>query len=241
MMPSPADVRALACDYDRTLTDMSLTLRKETLDALREARDVGLTVMVISGRDTTFLVDHVGDAADVIVSENGAFLVDPDTRVEVPLFTDWPSVETLKALGVPLDIATASASCDVEHAEALERAIKEAGITARLERNVDRIMLLPEGVEKAAGFAAALKRLDVPLHRSAAVGDGENDVSLLGAAYYRVAVANAVPHVKDMAHHVTKAEGGEGVIEWLREVWRPAREAAARSPRSSARAASRRG
>lgn len=234
MTPRPHDIDVLACDYDRTLTNLDLELEQSTLDALREAREAGLKVLAVSGRDTAFLREHVGDAVDLIVSENGAFLADPATGHEEPLFTDWPTVEELRALGVPLDYASASASAHHHYEEALARAVKEAGITARLERNVDRIMLLPAGVEKAAGFEAALKRLGIPPERAAAIGDGENDLSLLGAAGYRIAVSNAVPDVKAIAHHVTTQSGGAGVREWLRESWLPP----TRRPRG---AASRRG
>ena len=231
-VPHPRDVDVLACDYDRTLTDLDLNLRRETLDALHAARERGLTVLAVSGRDADFLARALGDAVDLIVAENGAFLVDPATGHEEPLFTDWPGVERLKALGVPMEYATASASAHIEYEDALTRAVRQAGLNVDLARNIDRIMLLPAGVEKAAGFAAALKRLGVPRERAAAAGDGENDLSLLGAAGYRIAVANAVPDVRAIAHHVTRAPGGEGVREWLTEVWAPAR---AQPPRGVAR------
>lgn len=222
-------LRALGCDFDRTLTDDDLVVRPETLDAVRLARTAGLKVVVVSGRDAAFLVEAVGDAVDLVVAENGCFIVDPATGEEASLFRSWPGREALDAFGVPLVHARAMAHADVAHTGALERALGAAGLACRLERNRDRVMLLPEGVEKAAGFLAALDRLGVPPSESAAIGDGENDASLLRVAGRRIAVANAVPELKRMAHEVTRAPGGAGVREWLLWSWLPARELAIRS------------
>lgn len=217
-------IRALGCDFDRTLTDDELVVRPETLDALRLARTAGLKIVVVSGRDAAFLLDAVGDAVDLVVAENGGFIVDPVTREETPLFATWPGAAALDAFGIPLVHARAMAHADVAHAAALERALAAAGHACRVERNVDRVMVLPEGVEKAAGFLAALGRLGVAPEEAAAVGDGENDLSLLRVAGRRVAVANAVPELKRMAHEVTRAPGGAGVREWLLWSWMPSRD-----------------
>lgn len=217
-------IRVLGCDFDRTLTDDDLVVRPETLDALALARTAGLKVVVVSGRDADFLLDAVGADVDLVVAENGGFLVDPRTGSETPLFAAWPGA-ALDAFGVPLVHARAMAHADVAHAEALERALGAAGLACRIERNRDRVMLLPEGVEKAVGFLAALDRLGVRPAEAAAVGDGENDVSLLSVAGRRIAVANAVPALKRMADDVTQAPGGAGVREWLLWSWLPSRGA----------------
>jgi hydroxymethylpyrimidine pyrophosphatase-like HAD family hydrolase len=47
------------------------------------------------------------------------------------------------------------------------------------------------------------------------VGDGENDHSLLGACGVGVAVANAVPSLKEEADLVTRRENGKGVKELI--------------------------
>lgn len=224
-------VDALALDFDRTLTDLDLVVRPPTLDALRRARDRGLKVVVVSGRDRDVLLDRLGDAVDLVVAENGAFLVDPETLHETSLFDSWPGRTALDALGFDLDHGRASASADAAHAEALGRALRAAAFDCRLERNRDRVMLLPRGVEKAVGFLAALDRLGVPAARAAAMGDGENDVSLLAAAGRRVAVANAVPELKALADEVTRGVGGEGVREWILERWLPTRPPPAGAPR----------
>lgn len=220
-------LRALACDYDRTLTTPDLVLEPATLAALDDARRTGLLVMVVSGRDAEFLRRHVGAHADLLVAENGAFLVDPRSGREEPLFTHWPGRAALDGLGeFEFDHGRATASAQIARAESLAAALARARLRVRLEANVDRVMVLPEGVEKASGFAAALARVGIDASEAAAIGDGENDVSLLAAAGYPIAVANAIPAVKRLARHVTREPGGRGVAEWIREAWMPERVAA---------------
>jgi hydroxymethylpyrimidine pyrophosphatase-like HAD family hydrolase len=45
------------------------------------------------------------------------------------------------------------------------------------------------------------------------VGDAENDVPFLGRCGYAVAVANAIPAVKEIADLVTEHAEGLGVVE----------------------------
>ena len=50
------------------------------------------------------------------------------------------------------------------------------------------------------------------------MGDDLVDLALLNAAGVSVAVANAVPEVKQMAHYITQATGGNGAIRELSEL-----------------------
>lgn len=74
-------------------------------------------------------------------------------------------------------------------------------------------MILPSGVNKATGLAAALAELGIDADRVVGVGDGENDHSLLGACGFGVAVANAVPALQKRADLVTRGARGQGIIE----------------------------
>jgi hydroxymethylpyrimidine pyrophosphatase-like HAD family hydrolase len=79
-------------------------------------------------------------------------------------------------------------------------------------------MVLPAGVDKATGLAAALEELGLPARGVVGVGDAENDHPLLAACGFGVAVANALPALKERADRVTAGDHGEGVVElaeWL--------------------------
>lgn len=74
-------------------------------------------------------------------------------------------------------------------------------------------MVLPEGVDKATGLAAALTDLGISVEAVVGVGDAENDIEFLTACGCGVAVANALPSVKSSANFVTRGAHGAGVAE----------------------------
>lgn len=76
-------------------------------------------------------------------------------------------------------------------------------------------MILPSGINKATGLAAALEDLKLSPHNVVAVGDAENDHAFLRASGCSVAVDNALPAVKDTADLVTRGERGKGVEELI--------------------------
>jgi len=98
----------------------------------------------------------------------------------------------------------------------------EAALKARFDRRLYVSKSLPEFVElaapevtKAAGLAFVAERLGFSLERTIACGDGENDVELLEAAGYAVAVANAHERVLAVADLVVPRDAEEGVAQLI--------------------------
>ena len=73
------------------------------------------------------------------------------------------------------------------------------GLKVDLVPNVDRLMIVPEGVTKLSGTMSLLDRLDLDPWAFAAIGDGENDYELLAHARVSGAPRNAVPRLREMA------------------------------------------
>ena len=218
----PSEIVALATDFDRTLTDESLRLPPRVLPALREARAAGLKVLVVSGRDLPFLAEEVGDAADLLVGENGCLVMKPGEEPVSVCGTTYDLRKALADASFPVEYQSIAASADVEHEPTLQSMLAAARVEADLIRNKDRVMVLPRGVDKAAGLLRALALLNVEPARCAAAGDGENDVVMLQAVGYGIAVHNAVPELKAVATHVTRRPGGDGLADWVRDTWLPA-------------------
>lgn len=92
----------------------------------------------------------------------------------------------------------------------------DARFTGRLQvtsSGKEIIEVLPSHVSKASGLSA-LRRLlgdTAPARRVIALGDFENDLSMLRAADIAIAPANAIPAVKEIADAVV-CDCGEGVI-----------------------------
>ena len=70
-------------------------------------------------------------------------------------------------------------------------------------------------MNKATGLAAALAELELSPHNVVGVGDAENDHAFLSACECAVAVANALPALKERADLVTTGKRGAGVTELI--------------------------
>ena len=89
------------------------------------------------------------------------------------------------------------------------------GLDLRVILNKGAVMVLPPSIDKATGLAAALNELKLAPRNTVAVGDAENDHPLLDACGCGVAVANALPALKDRADFVTRGDHGAGVTELI--------------------------
>src|SRR5205814_5311472 len=74
--------------------------------------------------------------------------------------------------------------------------IRELGLELQIIFNKGAVMVLPSGVNKATGLAAALKELGLSGHDIIGVGDAENDHAFLEHCEFSVAVSNALDSVK---------------------------------------------
>ncbi len=79
-------------------------------------------------------------------------------------------------------------------------------------------MVLPAGVDKASGMREALRRLGLAPAAALGIGDAENDLDFLAACGWPVAVADALPAVREAALLVTAAANGGGVREAVRRL-----------------------
>ena len=65
------------------------------------------------------------------------------------------------------------------------------------------------------GLCAALEELKLSPHNIVAIGDAENDHAFLESCECSVAVANAIPALKEEADFVTQEARGAGVVELI--------------------------
>jgi hydroxymethylpyrimidine pyrophosphatase-like HAD family hydrolase len=107
------------------------------------------------------------------------------------------------------------------HQAAVMEVIHTMALEYRIIFNKGAVMILPPGVNKASGLDAALLLLGLTPGETVAVGDAENDHAMLDLCRYPVAVANALPALKERAKYVTKAQRGEGVAELIAQILSP--------------------
>lgn len=213
---------AFAVDFDGTLAKDGVVY-PDALQVLAQLRSSGRRTILVTGRELPDLLPLLPDphVFDLIVAENGALLYRPETA-EQRLLTDPPPpqlVARLREAGVaPMSIGRGIIATWEPHQTAVFHAIHELGLEHQVIFNKGAVMVLPPGVNKGSGFIAALNELDLSPHNAVAVGDAENDHALLSIAEYGVAVANALPTVKEHADVVTSRDHGDGVAEIGRRI-----------------------
>jgi len=208
----------LAVDYDGTIASHS-AVAESTIQALTSVRDSGRKLVLLTGR-------HLPDLKNVfpslelfhkVVVENGALIYDPSTREEKAL-CEGPNRQLENLLtrrGVQFNAGRCIlATWEPNHVPVLD-AIKELGLDLQVIFNKSAVMVLPSGLNKASGLAAALSDLRMSAHNCVAVGDAENDHPFLALSVCGVAVANALPVLKERADFVTTQSNGAGVRELI--------------------------
>ena len=77
------------------------------------------------------------------------------------------------------------------HESTILEIIQELGIEYQIIFNKDAVMVLPSGINKAAGLAEVLREQGIAAERVVGVGDAENDHAFLDACGCAAAVDNA--------------------------------------------------
>lgn len=208
----------MAVDFDGTLTQTDRPA-VETLNALDEARAGGLRIVIVTGRILAELLavfPAVGKHADIIIAENGAVLARGGRRRRLSAPVPAELAAALTARGVPCRRGDVLLACKGSDEAVVLAEVRRLGLECQLVRNRGELMVLPAGVSKGTGLAQGLSDLGISPHSTAAIGDAENDHSLLAAAEVGVAVGNAVSALKAEADVVLAHEDGRGVAGFLR-------------------------
>ena len=209
---------ALAADYDGTLAHGG-SIDEATWTALARLRDSGRKLVMVTGRELEELLALLPhpERFDRLVVENGAVIYCPATR-QVRLTCPHPPpagfVEELRRRGVErISVGRAIVATWEPHEDTVLHVIHELGLELQVIFNKGAVMVLPTGVNKATGLAAALAELGMSPHNVVSIGDGENDHALFDHGECGVAVANAVTALKAHADLCTREHHGGGVIE----------------------------
>jgi len=213
---------ALACDYDGTLASEG-RVPPRVLESLEKLKRTGRTLLLVTGRTQEGFLDRFPGAGlfSRIVLENGAVLFRPETGEFKTLARRPPPefLEQLVARGVtPVISGKVIVATREPHETAVLEVIRDLGLEMHVVFNKGAVMALPSGVNKATGLAAALEELKLSPHSVVAIGDAENDHAFLEASECGVAVANALPSLKEKADWITPSPEGEGVIELVRRL-----------------------
>ena len=145
-------------------------------------------------------VKLIGLDVDGVLTDNGIFIGPvAGQRVELKRFDiqDGLGLILLRTAGIPVVWLSGRNS--------------EATALRAAELKVEEVVQVA-GPRKAAAFAEVLKRRGLDWADAAFVGDDLADLPVLRKVGLPIAVANAVPDVKAVVAHVTRAAGGHGAV-----------------------------
>jgi HAD superfamily hydrolase (TIGR01484 family) len=210
---------ALATDYDGTLA-LEGRVAAHVKEALVRLKATGRKLVLVTGRQLEDLRRVFPEYAlfDRIVAENGAHVFRPDTQEEKLLGESLPAEfdAALRRKGVAaFDRGRVIVSTHEPFQEAVLEAIHELGLEHQVIFNKGAVMVLPPGINKARGLLEALEDLSLSARNTVALGDAENDNALLDFCECGVAVADALPGLKDRAALVTAGGAGDGAAELI--------------------------
>ncbi|WHZ13712.1 MAG: hypothetical protein OJF52_000546 [Nitrospira sp.] len=213
---------ALAADYDGTLASGG-TVAEDTVNAIERLVASGRKLILVTGRLLPELLEIFPQVSlcERVVAENGAVLYRPTTNdyallapAPPPAFLDELRRRAVRHLSIGRSIV---ATC-VPYETVVLDVIRDLGLELRIVFNKGAVMILPAEINKATGLMAALKELELSPHNTVAIGDGENDHAMLASSEYAVAVANAVPMLKETADRTTAGDHGIGVAELIADL-----------------------
>jgi len=208
---------AVAADYDGTLAHHGV-IDEATWASLRKLKDSGRKLVMVTGRELDELLALLPhpEVFDRIVAENGALVYTPALKKSRNLAPGPPAafVAELQKRGVErISVGRVIVATWEPHQDKVLTVIRDQGLELQVIFNKGAVMILPSGVNKATGLAAALVELGLSPHNVVGIGDAENDHALLASCECGVAVANALPSVKEAADLVTEGDHGRGVAE----------------------------
>jgi hydroxymethylpyrimidine pyrophosphatase-like HAD family hydrolase len=216
--------QALATDFDGTIATDAV-VDEPTRLALVRLRSANVRTLLVTGRHLSDFEAMGSFLAifDMVIAENGAVLFAPETGETRTLSAPPPEafVAELSRRGVsPLGVGRSIVDTREPHQTTVLEVIKELGLELEIIFNKGAVMVLPTGINKATGLQAALEVFGLSADAVIGVGDAENDHAFLEMCGLPVAVANAVPALKEKAALVTQHSAGAGVTELIESALR---------------------
>ena len=209
---------AIALDYDGTIAANN-GLDSSVRDAIAAARSHGITVLLVTGRTLDELRQVAGDLhiVDGVVAENGAVVHYPASDRTSLLATaiNEGFVEEIRRQGIRFQAGRCLVDADAHDAPRLLAAIHTLELPLMLAFNRSRVMVLPQGISKATGLAAALATLRLSPRNTVAIGDAENDYELLRFAEVGVAVEWGSAALRSAADVVLPGSGPPAVAPYV--------------------------
>ena len=217
-------IKMIGLDLDGTLLNSKKEVTDHTKSVLEEAIAQGIIVLVATGRPLTGIPGQVRaiQGMQYALTTNGARIYDlihektilshpvpyeRSTRTVVPSIVKWYGEAERDADKLQLMFADMQ---DIERARKELEEIPGLVLTGSLGNNIE---INAQGIDKGIGMIELGHRLGIDRDEIMACGDGDNDLEMLKAVGFGVAMGNAEESVKAVADYVTDTNEEEGVAK----------------------------
>ena len=233
MKQLPNNLKAVAIDLDGTLFDDGFT-PVETIAKLRSVSAKGIIVMLCSGRALPYLtgVSKILGLNGPLIAEDGMIVFDQMTgkkyimgdvkqleamrKIASQQITE--GIETKRPQHIKELIFTLEPNPNISLHLLYEKTLeikKQHNLALNISRSNQMVNILPEGANKGVALKKAADIIGVACNEIAAFGDSLNDLPMLRASGFPIAVANAEKEVKEISKYICKNAVGAGVLEGL--------------------------
>lgn len=137
-----------------------------------------------------------------------------DTRTRVDSIIDFITEQHLQIQKMTLNFSTTEDGTLVDRKEVHEFLLSNPAINV-VCGGYNNLEFTKAGVDKGVGLQRLAEFLQLPMEATMAIGDTENDLSILRAAAIGVAMGNATPDVKAEADYITLSNEESGVAAAL--------------------------
>jgi len=216
---------AIAIDIDGTITDETRAVNCRAVEKLRE---ISIPVVLVTGNVMCYArtASKLLGFSDTVIAENGGVVRFGYDEDDVVLGDKGRCLRAMEILSrhfpvEPLDLDMRLSEVALRRtfpAEEAERILVAENIGVRIVDSGFAYHIMDARVGKGKALSLVADRLGISTDNFIAIGDSENDVEMLKAAGYGIAVANAHPSLKKIADLVTESPDGDGVVEALKEL-----------------------
>ncbi|AIE60287.1 Cof-type HAD-IIB family hydrolase [Bacillus methanolicus] len=239
------DIKLIALDMDGTLLNEKCEVPEENREAIKEAMEKGIHVVLSTGRSLLTCRDYAQslELSSYLITVNGSEIWGPDGEIVERNLIDselikwlWDlsqtyktyfwAVSTDKVYSRELSPEQIAASkwlkfgFDVEDDNVREIILNELKAMGKFEisnSSHTNIEVNPIGINKAKAIRKVCDFLGISMDHVMACGDSLNDIAMIKEAGLGIAMGNAQDIVKEAADYITETNEEAGVAKAIRK------------------------
>lgn len=205
---------------------ISIATGREAADALKFARQLGLTAPQVCDGGATALNPLTGKRiwTSALPESCAEFIVTNLSRVKVPFIATHPGGSVTSLAGIRDWKLTRISALDIDEASADRLVAKFYGDPALCVIKVFlyynglwAVDFTPIGVDKGTAAQRLARIMGIEVDQMVGVGDSYNDLPLLEACGYSIAMGGAPEELKAVADYVAPPVGEDGLAVALEE------------------------